>query len=161
MLKNKDINKFKELYEDMKKYRTEHYVDTEREKGQTFDLFRKVYKLNPLTNELEETLEQVDIKEQIQSALSSSMASILDRLMPTDCPTNDEVVTYSAMKEDLDIMQSFAERAEYYKDKFNLDPSLSVSQVFEFVGNKSKEIKQKFQTLEKEQVENEKEKEIK
>lgn len=127
--------------EDDMKYRTENYQDKEPVKGQCFDAYLKTYRLNKVTNELEET-EPIDIQEMINSSLSTCMSEVLSKFFPDQVSTeeDDRVALVEEMQDDLDYLQDTYAIAQKYSEMFDLDPTLSMQQIFDFVSQKSKEL---------------------
>ena len=123
------------------KYRTENYVEKEKVEGQKFDNLLKVYRVNKVTNELEETGETIDIQEMINSSLSSCMTEVLSKFFPDNVPVDDEnVLIAQEMQDDLDYLQDTFAVAEKYRDMYNLDPAMSVREIFDFIKFKSNEL---------------------
>lgn len=133
-LRTGDKKIFKEVLEMEKKYRTENYQDKSPVKGQTFNRYQRVFKLNQVTNELEVTDEVIDIQEMVNSCKSMCMTEILDKFLPNiDTLENDTVQEVVNMEGDLDFMQEAFLTAQDYKKKYNLSEDMSVEQVFDFV----------------------------
>ena len=61
------LDKFYNKEVDSMKYRTQNYQEKEKQPGQTFDKYLKVYHYNKVTGEVEETDEVIDIQEMINS----------------------------------------------------------------------------------------------
>lgn len=153
-------------------YRKENYnVDPETGKtvteGQTFDQFYQKFRLNSATNELEED-GVVDIQEMINSNLESCLTRVIERYLPND-DVDDAIGEYEALRDNLDYMYEAGNVAEDLKERYGLDPSLSMSQVYEEVNKRAsamkKDIDAKIQahsgTNKEPEVQNEKEAEQK
>lgn len=131
------------------KYRTENYQDTEKVSGQTFDTLLKTYRVNKVSNELEETGEVIDIQEMINSSVSSCLTEVLSRFFPDNVPVdNDKVAIVEQMQDDLDYLQDTFAVAERYKEMLGLSPETSVQDVFKAVQLKSQELSNSLTTKE-------------
>lgn len=138
--RTKDVKYLKEIPE-MIKYRTMKDVVDSVPKGQTFEQFKPVYRLNKATGELELTDEVIDIRELVNSCKDVCLQACLERFIPTE-EQDDDTELYSDMLDDLDIMAQVAERAEEYREAFGLDGS-SIEEVFSYVGQHAEELKKK------------------
>lgn len=131
------------------KFRTEQSVDTNKEfKGQTFEKTQPVYRLNQATGELEKTDEVVDLQAVIDSCLETCLDRALERLMPK-VETSEDVATLDLMRDDLDMAMEVCNIAEEYKEKYNLDASMSMEHVFDFVSKQAEALKTKIDAASK------------
>lgn len=152
--KTKNVNYLKEVLKMTKETKVV-------KKGTTFTNLVPVYRLNKATNVVEDTGEKIDIDELVQSNLSSCLDSILSKFLapaPEDA-TKDIVADLSSMQDDLDAFTSISQKCEEYKEKYNLDSSLSFQQVFDAVKKKSEDATTNYNKL-KETTENESKKTI-
>lgn len=146
--KTGDKKILKEVYERMK-YRTESNYSTQENAGQEFSQFKHVYRLNKSTNELEMTDEVIDVQEIANSCRDVCMQAILERFFPEEETTQSQTEqAVDFMLDDLDQMRETVNLANLYKEKFNLDPKLSVSQVFDAVKEKADLLKAKLNNKE-------------
>lgn len=151
-------NIIKEVVEYMKKYKFKTESSVEETKGQDFSSTKPVYRLNKATNELEKTDEKVDLQEIINSGIELALDHALDRLLPKIQEAQD-VAQLDLMREDLDFAMETCNRAEEYREKFNLDSKLSVQDIFAHVAKQAEILDAKIkqaQSTKKEGVENEK-----
>lgn len=116
------------------KFKTQQSV--EPSKGQTFETTKPVYRLNKATGELEKTEDVVDLQEVVNSCIDTALDRVLDRLMPKVQEAQD-VAQLDTMREDLDFAMEVCNRAEEYREKFNLDDSLSVSDIYDHVAKEA------------------------
>lgn len=164
-LKTGDKKIIKEFLQTMKEFRTESYKDNSKPTGLTFEKLKPVYRLNKATNELEMTDEVIDIDEVVNSAVCTTLESVLDRLMPTSV-IDEQTVVYNNMVDDLDYMQDVSQMAESYKKLYNLDSKLSIQEVMAFIKTKATDTKNlidsevaKKENIKKEVLKDEKKKE--
>lgn len=127
------------------KYKTEtNFVDSS---VQTFSNLKPVYRLNKSTGKLEKTDDFIDIDEVVRSSLSTTLDYILDKFLPNSMGVSEEVFERDVLNDKLDVMQNAFEFSEELKTKYNLDPSLSMSEVFakvkELSFNITKDIEEK------------------
>lgn len=135
------IDKFGDIEkEENMKYRLPNYQEKEKVEGQTFDKFIKCYKVNKLTNELEETGEVIDIQEMVNSSVSTCMTEVLSRFFPDNTPESPEVALANEMQDDLEFLSETYSVAEKYRDMFNLGADMSVQDIFKIVEQKSNEL---------------------
>lgn len=109
---------------------------------------KPVYRLNKATGELEKTDEVIDIQELVNSCRDYCLNQVLERFLPSLDNSNNNEVALVQMEDNLDVMSKAVNLANDYKEKYKLDPSLSVSAVFETVKNKATELKLKIKETE-------------
>lgn len=141
----KDVKYVKEVYK-MIKYRLPSYKEDTPAKGQKFSNLKPVYRLNKVTNELEETDEYIDVTELANSCKDIALQTVLDRFLPTD-GSEELTANYNQTLDALDQMREIANLAEDYKEKLNLDSSLSIQDVFAKVQEHSNSLKQRIDTI--------------
>lgn len=154
-------NVIKEVLDMNYKFKTLQSV--EPTKGQTFSSTKPVYRLNKATGELENTGETVDLQAVIDSCIDTALSRALDRLMPKVEEAQD-VVQLDVMREDLDLAMETCNRAEEYREKYNLPDDYSVNDIFAHVAKEADILKAKidtFQAMKKQEVDNEKKKIVK
>lgn len=134
---------FKEVLEEMVSYKTAQTALTAELKGEEFQQFKPVYRLNKVTGELEKTDEVIDIVEFVNSFKDVALQSVLERFMPDVQNSIDNVFEYKKVVSDLDIMQESANLAEEYRLKYGLSDDLSISDVFSYVQKLSVDLKDK------------------
>lgn len=117
----------------MIEYRTEKTLKTS--KGQTFERFKPVYRLNKSTNELEKTDEVIDIQEIVNSQLSTCLDAILDKFLPFS-DVSEEIVELDNFNDNLDKMQEASMIAESYRQKYGLSETLTQGEIFKEVQNR-------------------------
>lgn len=104
--------------------------------------YKPVYRLNKSTGELELTDDVVDLQEMLDSAKDYCLQACLERFLINQETPEDEVIQdYDAMLDDLDNLNVLYNAAEDYKERFNLDPALTVEQVFERVQKEADALK--------------------
>lgn len=138
-------NIIKEFVEYMKTYKFKTESSVEETKGQNFSPTKPVYRLNKATNELEKTDETVDLQELINSGIELALDRALDRLLPKIQEAED-VAQLDVMREDLDFAMEACNRAEEYREKYNLDDSLSVNEIYAHVAKEAEILKAKIDT---------------
>lgn len=114
----------------MIEYRTEKTLKPS--KGQTFERFKPVYRLNKSTNELERTDEVIDIQEIVNSQLSSCLDAILDKFLPVS-DISQEIVELDNFNDNLDKMQEASMIAESYRVKYGFPDTMTQGEIFEEV----------------------------
>ena len=139
-------NLIKEVVHMNYKFRT--LQTREEPKGQTFEKTAPVYRLNKATGELEKTDDVVVLQDVIDSGLETCLSKALDRLLP-EVEQAEDIIQLDTMRDDLDYAQSVCDRAEEYKEKLGLDPSLSVSDVFAKFAEEAEKISQKIKDYQK------------
>ena len=111
--------------------------DTREPVTQQFSETIPDYTLNTRTNELERLPVDKDIQAYIDSYIDCALDKILERFLPITPPTDAQFIELEQMQTDLAQAGELFDLAEEYRDKFNLDDSLSVSQIFEYVQQES------------------------
>ncbi len=150
----KAIKNLKE-YEEMLKYKTALQAMDKPPEGQTFSNTVPDYILDPVTNELERSPIDKDVQAYIDSHIDVALDRALEKFLPKEVINSDDVADYTAHSQDLAVMGEAFELAEHYRDVYHLDDNMSVSDIYNFVGeqadkmkndllkyNQSKEIKQ-------------------
>lgn len=127
--------------------RTDLSALNEKTQGQKFTRTKPVYRLDKATNTLELTDEVIDVQEIIDSCKEQTLNAVLERFFPQTA-LDENIVVLNNMQDDLDIVQNLTNKANDYKIKYNLDPKLSVKEVFDIIQSKSVELKEKIKTLE-------------
>lgn len=128
-------------------------------KGQTFNKFQKVYRLNKATNVLEDTGELVDMQEVINSGLSQCLTEVLSKFFPDNVPKNDDIVQLDNLTDDIDSLNEAFMVADSYKATLGLADDTPMGQVFEAMHKKAIELREAFdkvKKLEEEEISNEK-----
>lgn len=137
----KSIQKLKE-YEEMVKYKVAEKQVEKPVKGQEFSETIDDYILDPVTNELEKSPVPKNVQAYIQSSVDIALERALEKFMPDVVSSDDVPQQYEAMSQDLAAMGDAFELAEVYRERFGLDPKLSVSQVFSEVQKRADLLKQ-------------------
>ncbi len=119
-------------------------VEEKKEVKPLDERFKRVYRLNKTTNELELTDELVDIQELSNSCRDYCLSAVLERFLPGTEDDNAEIAMIS-LEDDLDVMSTAVNLANEYKEKYKLDPSFSVSQVFDEVNKRALKFKSELQ----------------
>lgn len=145
-IKTRNVKYLKEVKE-MIKFRTAGYREKEEPFAQSFPNTRPVYRLNKATGELEETDEVIDIDELVNSCKDTCLQACLERFIPKE-EDSDDLTLYNDMVDDLDVMAQVAERAEEYREAFNLQGA-SIEEVFSYVGQHAEELKKKLEASDK------------
>lgn len=138
-------NIIKEVLDMMYNFKTLKSVAPDKEKGQTFSKTQPVYRLNKATGELELTDEVVNIQAIIDSCLDTCLDRALDRLLPK-VEEQKDIADLELMREDLDVAMQGTVLAEKYKAQYNLDPKMSLEDVFAYVSNQAEILKAKIDT---------------
>lgn len=153
-VRTKNVKYLKEVSY-MIKYRTDPSKSAAPDTAQNFDeaRFKKVYRLNKATGELELTDDVIDLQELIESFKDVALESLLERfnIVDHDKAGNDEEV-YLDMVDDLDTLAEVMERGEQYRDEFGLDPALSLEEVYSFVRKRAEVMKQELDAAQKVQA---------
>lgn len=137
----KAIKQLKE-YEDMIKYRTAEQAQEENRVGQKFSNTVTDYILDPATNELEVSPVPKDVQAQIESYKDVALDRTLERFLPDQVvDDNDHIADYTQKVQDLAVIADAMDLAEEYRERYNLDPNMSVSDIYKFVNQKSYELK--------------------
>lgn len=111
--------------------------------SQTFSEYVKDYVLNPGTNELEELEIPKNIQAKIDSYLNTCLEATLERFMPKVVAEDDVPMDYTTAAEDLAVVGDAMERAEEYRERFNLPDSMSYKEIYDFIGSQAAELKKK------------------
>ncbi|WGL31473.1 hypothetical protein [Dipodfec virus UOA04_Rod_1094] len=98
--------------------------------GQTFSRFVKQYKLDPRTGALIE-LEPLDIQQLINSSADTALDRVLNRLMPDESNNQPTYADLTHVTEDLDFLSECNDVAETWRERLNLSPDMSISDVFQ------------------------------
>lgn len=146
--RTKNIKYLKELNEVMK-YRTATYRETEESPSQEFERFKPVYRLNKATGELELTDERIDIQELIDSCRDICLQSCLERFMPQEDATDEIQDNYNEYLDDLDGFTEYLDKAEMYREKFNLSDELSAEEIFDHVSEQASKLKNRLEEIDK------------
>lgn len=124
-------------------YRKENYNVNKDGKtvteGQTFDKYYQKYRLNQATGMLEDA-GKVDIQELVNSNLDSCLSRVIERYLPGN-DIDDQVGEYDAMRDDLDYLFEAGNIAEDLKERYGLDDSLSISEVYDQVSVRANALK--------------------
>ena len=115
---------------------------------QNFSIFVPEYKYS---DDLKNVVQvgKIDWQAYLNSNLSSSLEVILDKFLPDNIPDplagfvvidNNEVFDTTQKMRDLSDLGAYMEKIDFYKDKFNLDPKMSVSDIINFVSKQSAEL---------------------
>lgn len=124
-------------------------------KGQTFSKFQNVYRLNKQTGVLEKTEDVIDVSELIQSCKQTCLDACLERFLPQEQVVDEVADNLSRTLDVMDILREGIDTAERYRDEFQLDPSLSVYDVFEEVKKRSESLNSRLKTLKEEALKKE------
>lgn len=135
----KAILKLKECEDEMLKYRVAEKVKPTA--GQEFSNTVPDYILDPVTNELERSKIDKDIQAYIDSYVDVALDRALDKFLPNVQVESDVVQDYTVTSQDLARMGEAFEVAEHYRDLYNLDPEMSVADVYKFVGQQADKMK--------------------
>ena len=142
-LKTKNINYLTEVFDTMKKilYRTEGTAleSSENLVGQSFDENKPTYRLNKASGELEQD-GTVNVQELINSAVSVALERMLDKFLPQSTEIEEKTVELNSMNDDLDYLVEAFNKAEDYREKYNLSENLSIQDIYKVVSNKSNEL---------------------
>lgn len=145
-IKTKNINFLSEVFEDMKKflYRTESqaFDESQNSNGQSFIETKPTYRLNKSSGELEED-GSINVQELINSAVSVALERVLDKFLPKVEEIDNDVAVVNTMHDDLDFFTEAFNKAEDYREQYNLSDSFTVQDIFTFVKNKSNELVKK------------------
>lgn len=152
-IKTKNINYLKGVEKVETKQNTNYVYDQAKQKfvveekkevKPLDERFKRVYRLNKTTNELELTDEVIDIQELTNSCRDYCLTAVLERFLPGTQDNSSEIALVT-MEDDLDVMSSAVNLANEYKEKYKLDPSFSVSQVFDEVNKRALKVKSELQ----------------
>ena len=111
--------------------------------SQTFSEEVPDYVLNPVTNELEESPIPKNVQKYIDSYIDTALDRVIERFLPenvVEAEGEDDASDYVEMYEDLAYAGEVFDRAEYYRDRFNLPDTMSVQDVYKYVNKVSDDI---------------------
>lgn len=111
--------------------------------SQTFSEEVPDYVLNPVTNELEESPIPKNVQKYIDSYIDTALDRVIERFLPenvVEAEGDDNVEDYTMMYEDLAYAGEVFDRAEFYRDRFNLPDTMSVEDVYKYVNKVSDDI---------------------
>lgn len=131
----------KEFDSILSKYLT---VDSKERKNKalTFSEYVDDYVLGRDDN-LEKLPTPKNIQKQIDSYVDTCLQRSLERYMPDNVIDSDEVVDYTSACNDLASFADVLDTAEHYREQFGLSDTLSVSDVYEELGKRAAELKNK------------------
>lgn len=123
-------------------------VDTPTEHKQEFSETVPDYVLNPSTNELERLPVDKNVQEMIQSYIECALERALQRYVNIHDAEDQvmPVIEYERAVSDLADLSQAIETAEQYREEFDLPDSYSISQIYQFVDQRAKELKQQIST---------------
>lgn len=110
-------------------------------KGQEFSETVTDYILDPVSNELAESPIPKNIQAEIDSYIDVALDRALEKFMPKVIEDNDTVGEYTQTSQDLATMGEAFEVAEEYRDRYNLDPKMSVADIYKYVGEQADKMK--------------------
>lgn len=152
-------------------YRSPDYQEslTDEEKAQqaqTFDNLKTEYRLNRNTGELEVQPDKTDLQSLINSSIHTAFDRVLSRLLPQEDLEGEIESEYDSVSDDLMDYAAILDKAEDYREQFELPDDMSVSDIFKRVQEESDSLKTRLDNLRKPvqkpvQAPVEKEKEIK
>lgn len=99
------------------------------------------YKYNKATGEIEPTGGKIDIQELIKSCMETTLEAVLNRFMPVQTEEQIAVAEHTRMTDKLDEMAKLIDTANEYKKAYNLDPAMSVQDVYKVIENEAKKLK--------------------
>lgn len=99
------------------------------------------YKYNKTTGEIEPTGGKIDIQELINSCMETTLEAVLNRFMPVQTGEQIAVAEHTRMTDKLDEMAKLIETANEYKKAYNLDPAMSVQEVYKVIDAEAKKLK--------------------
>lgn len=99
------------------------------------------YKYNKQTGEIEPTGGKIDIQELINSCMETTLEAVLNRFMPVQTEEQIAVAEHTRMTDKLDEMAKLIETANEYKKAYNLDPAMSVQDVYKVIDAEAKKLK--------------------
>lgn len=139
----KSVKSFKEC---LMKYQTiDDKVELEKSGSysQKFSPYVDDYVLNSETNCLEKLPNPVNIQEKIQSYLSCALEQALEKFLPNfNVQEDDSVAQYVERTDDLAVIGDAIERAEEYREHYNLPDNMSISEIYSYIDKQAKQIKQ-------------------
>lgn len=112
---------------------------------QTFSPYKKDYIYDSKTNSLIEKEELIDVNAFIQSVLPTAIETILKKYLDNNSIVTDDndklIYDYSDIRDSLEIQTDYINRAEDYRERYNLPLDWSVNQIYDFISQKSEELK--------------------
>lgn len=99
------------------------------------------YKYNKQTGEIEPTGGKIDIQELINSCMETTLEAVLNRFMPVQTEEQVAIAEHTRMTDKLDEMAKLIETANEYKKAYNLDPAMSVQDVYKVIEDEAKKLK--------------------
>lgn len=110
--------------------------------AQTFSETIDDYVLNPETDRLEKLEIPINIQEKIQSYAEFALDRALDRFLPTEDHTADDVVeSYQQHQMDLSVLGEAMDLAESYREEFSLPDNYSIAQIYAEVEKKATDLR--------------------
>lgn len=140
------------------KYKT---IESEKPKATEFSPYKDKFILDVSTGELEKLPTPENVQDRIDSFLECALERALERFMPKGVVESEEVAEgYSRCCDDLAGLAEAMEIAEEYRDRYHLSESMSMADIYDFVDEQARELKEKLDTFSKpkEGVKNESEK---
>lgn len=134
------------------KFKSRDEVVTRQAVDYTSSRFKKVFRYNKSTGELEETDEVVDLQEEIDSMRDYCLQACLERF---ECQYSDEISTtqqnVDVLQDDLDTLNSIYAVAEAYRDKYQLGDDVDIKDVFKAMYAERDQMKQHISALKEKQ----------
>lgn len=127
-------------------YRSPDYQKNGSQK-QSFDNLKTEYILNERTNELEEKEEKTDLQSLINSSIDSALDRVLQRLIPQGDVIDDLESESTDLSDDLMDFAEILDRAEDYRERFNLPLTASTADIFKRVQEESDALKKRLDDL--------------
>ncbi|WGL31440.1 hypothetical protein [Dipodfec virus UOA04_Rod_1056] len=146
----------KEFKKDML-YRSPGYQESlsdeeKKKQSQSFDNLKTEYVLNKNKNELEEKPDKTDLQSLINSSIDTALDRVLQRLMPESQDIESEIESeYDAVSDDLIDYAEILDRAEDYRERFNLPLEMSVDDIYKHVQSEADGLKTRLDNLRKPQ----------
>lgn len=141
----KAVNNLKDIYM-QKKYKTAY---DNNKVSQAFSKTVPDYVLNVETNELERSPVDKDLQDYIQSFADVAIQNAIEKFLPKVIEDDDKIADYTSKREDLAVIGEAMDRAEYYREKYNLPSSYSVREVYDFVQKQADELKANLHNVKK------------
>lgn len=129
----------------------DYLSDEEKQKqAQEFPNIKTEYVLNKHTNELEEKESKTDLQSLINSSVDTALDRVLQRLLPDGDDLQDTLESdYVTYGDDLIDFADMLDRAEEYREKFNLPLEMSVEDIFKRVQTEADGLKSRIANLNK------------
>lgn len=129
----------------------DYLSDEEKQKqAQEFPNIKTEYVLNKHTNELEEKESKTDLQSLINSSVDTALDRVLQRLLPDGDNLQDTLESdYVTYGDDLIDFADMLDRAEEYREKFNLPLEMSVEDIFKRVQTEADGLKSRIANLNK------------